>query len=67
MQPSEWNSKLQEAHTRWRNLETLYNEVTDPAVIDSLIYQMIVVEQEYDRLLHRMRTQPPTDSESLTP
>ena len=54
---------LQEARTQWRNLESIYNQVTDPAVIDSIIYQMIVAEQTYDRLLSRARAENITTQE----
>lgn len=46
---------LHEARTQWRNLESVYNQVTDPAVVDSIIHQMVVAEQTYDRLLARAR------------
>ena len=54
---------LQEARTQWRNLESIYNQVTDPAVIDSIIHQMIVAEQTYDRLLSRARSENITTQE----
>jgi len=54
---------LQEARTQWRNLESIYNQVTDPAVIDSIIHQMIVAEQTYDRLLSRARAENITTQE----
>ena len=54
---------LQEAKTQWRNLESIYNQVTDPAVIDSIIHQMIVAEQTYDRLLSRARAENITTQE----
>ena len=54
---------LQEARTQWRNLESIYNQVTDPAVIDSIIHQLIVAEQTYDRLLSRARAENITTQE----
>ena len=54
---------LQEARTQWRNLESIYNQVTDPTVIDSIIHQMIVAEQTYDRLLSRARAENITTQE----
>ena len=54
---------LQEARTQWRYLESIYNQVTDPAVIDSIIHQMIVAEQTYDRLLSRARAENITTQE----
>ncbi len=46
---------LRQANIYRQNLETLYNQVTDPAVVDSIIHQMIVAEQNYDKLLHKAR------------
>ena len=48
---------LQKARAQRNNLESIYNQVTDPAVIDSIIHQMIVAEQNYDRLLSRARAE----------
>ena len=48
---------LQEAQMHWHNLESIYNQVTDSAVLDSIIHQMIVAEQTYDRLLHKARAE----------
>ena len=48
---------LQEAKAQWNNLESIYNQVTDPAVVDSIIHQMIVAEQNYDKLLARARAE----------
>ena len=49
--------ELNEAKNQWQNLQSIYNEVTDPAVIDSVVHQMIVVEQRYDQLLRKAREQ----------
>ena len=49
--------ELNEAKNQWQNLQSIYNEVTDPAVIDSVIHQMIVVEQRYDQLMRKAREQ----------
>lgn len=57
---------LQNARIQWRNLESIYNEVTDPAVIDSIIHQMIVAEQNYDRLLARAKAEELTAQEIQT-
>ena len=46
---------LQKAKERKHNLESIYNEVTDAAVIDSIIHQLIVAEQNYNRLLQKAR------------
>ena len=48
---------LQEVKAQWNNLESIYNQVTDPAVVDSIIHQMIVAEQNYDKLLARARAE----------
>ena len=57
----ELKTALYEAHDRWKNLESVYNEVTDPAIIDSIIHQMIVAEQYYDRLLNKAREESLTE------
>jgi len=46
---------LQKAKEQKHNLESIYNEVTDAAVIDSIIHQLIVAEQNYNRLLQKVR------------
>ncbi len=48
---------LQEVRMQWVNLESVYNQVTDPAVLDSIIHQMIVAEQTYNRLLARAKAE----------
>ena len=48
---------LAEAQNRCRNLQSIYNEVTDPAEIDSIIHQMVVAERYYDRLLQQAKLQ----------
>ncbi len=51
----ELTTALQKAKERKQNLESIYNEVTEPTVIDSIIHQMIVAEENYDRLLQKAR------------
>lgn len=51
----ELTTALQKAKEQKQNLESLYNEVTDPVVIDSIIHQMLVAEQNYNRLLQKAR------------
>ena len=48
---------LQETRTQWSNLESIYNQVTDPVVLDSIIHQMLVAEQTYDKLWARARAE----------
>lgn len=48
---------LQKAKEQREHLESIYNEVTDSAVIDSIIHQMIVAEQNYDILLRKARAE----------
>ena len=48
---------LQEVRMQWVNLESVYNQVTDPAVLDSIIHPMIVAEQTYNRLLARAKAE----------
>ncbi len=51
----ELTTALQKVKEQKQNLESLYNEVTEPAVIDSIIHQMIVAEQNYNQLLQKAR------------
>lgn len=46
---------LQESKMQWENLESIYNEVTDPTIMDSIIHQIIVAEQTYNQLLQKAR------------
>jgi hypothetical protein len=41
-------------------MQNIYNEVSDPALIDSVIYQVMAAEQRYEYLLRLAK------SESLT-
>ena len=52
--------ELEDARWQWKNMQNIYNEVSDPALIDSVIYQVMAAEQRYEYLL-RLAT-----SESLT-
>ncbi|MBR4944195.1 MAG: DUF2508 family protein [Peptococcaceae bacterium] len=52
--------ELEEARKQWRNMQSVYNEVSDPALIDAVIYQVIAAERRYEYLLRLAK------SESLT-
>ncbi len=54
---------LRQANAYRQNLESLYNQVTDAAVMDSIIHQMIVAEQNYNQLLQRAKAQALTNEE----
>ena len=43
--------ELEEAKCQWKNMQNIYNEVSDPALIDAVIYQMIAAEHRYEYLL----------------
>lgn len=48
---------LENAKVQKENLESIYNQVTEPRVIDSIIHQIIVAEDNYNRLLEMAREQ----------
>ena len=52
--------ELEDARWQWKNMQNIYNEVSDPALIDSVIYQVMAAEQRYEYLLRLAK------SESLT-
>ena len=43
--------ELEEAKNQWRNAQSVYNEVSDPALIDAVIYQVMAAERRYEYLL----------------
>lgn len=43
--------ELEEARAQWRSMQSLYNEVSDPALIDAVIYQVMAAERRYEYLL----------------
>lgn len=43
--------ELEDARIQWKNMQTVYNEVSDPALIDTVIYQVMAAEQRYEYLL----------------
>ena len=52
--------ELEEARKQWRNMQSVYHDVSDPALIDAVIYQVIAAERRYEYLLRLAK------SESLT-
>ena len=42
--------ELEDARWQWKNMQNIYNEVSDPALIDSVIYQVMAAEQRYEYL-----------------
>jgi hypothetical protein len=52
--------ELEDARWQWKNMQNIYNEVSDPALIDSVIYQVMAAEHRYEYLLRLAK------SESLT-
>lgn len=52
--------ELEQAKTQWKNMQSVYNEVSDPALIDTVIYQVMAAERRYEYLLRMAK------SESLT-
>jgi hydroxyethylthiazole kinase-like sugar kinase family protein len=52
--------ELEEAKDQWRNAQSIYNEVSDPALLDTVIYQVLAAERRYEYLLRLAK------SESLT-
>ncbi len=53
-------SELEDARWQWKNMQSIYNEVSDPALIDTVIYQVMAAEQRYEYLLRLAK------NESLT-
>ena len=53
-------SELEDARWQWKNMQSIYNEVSDPALNDTVIYQVMAAEQRYEYLLRLAK------SESLT-
>ena len=53
-------AKVEEAKEQWKNMQSVYNEVSDPALIDAVIYQVMAAERRYEYLLRLAK------SESLT-
>lgn len=43
--------ELEEARNQWHNAQSVYNEVSDPALIDAVIYQVMAAERRYEYLL----------------
>ena len=39
--------ELEDAKTQWKNMQSIYNEVSDPALIDTVIYQVMAAERRY--------------------
>lgn len=52
--------ELEDAKCQWKNMQSIYNEVSDPALIDAVIYQVMAAERRYEYLLRLAK------SESLT-
>lgn len=52
--------ELEAAKKQWKNIQNVYNEVSDPALIDAVIYQAMAAERRYEYLLRLAK------SESLT-
>ena len=45
--------ELEEAKNQWRNAQSVYNEVSDPAVI----YQVMAAERRYEYLLRLAKSE----------
>lgn len=43
--------QINEAKTQWQNLQSVYNEVSDPRVVEHIILQMQAAESRYGYLL----------------
>lgn len=43
--------EIEEAKQQWKNMQNIYNELQDPGLIESVIYQMIATERKYEYLL----------------
>ena len=49
--------ELEDARWQWKNMQNIYNEVSDPALIDSVIYQVMAAEQRYEYLLRLAKSE----------
>lgn len=49
--------ELEEARDQWRNLQNVYNEVSDPGLIDAVIYQTMAAERRYEYLLRLAKSE----------
>ena len=49
--------ELEDARWQWKNMQNIYNEVSDPALIHSVIYQVMAAEQRYEYLLRLAKSE----------
>ena len=49
--------ELEDAKTQWKNMQSIYNEVSDPALIDTVIYQVMAAERRYEYLLRLAKSE----------
>lgn len=49
--------ELEEARDQWRNMQSIYNEVSDPALIDTVIFQVMAAERRYEYLLRLAKSE----------
>ena len=49
--------ELEDARWQWKNMQNIYNEVSDPALFDSVIYQVMAAEQRYEYLLRLAKSE----------
>lgn len=49
--------ELEDARWQWKNMQNIYNEVSDPALIDSVIYQVMAAERRYEYLLRLAKSE----------
>ncbi len=49
--------ELEEARDQWRNMQSIYNEVCDPALVDAVIYQVMAAERRYEYLLRLAKSE----------
>ncbi len=45
------------SQNQWRNAQSVYNEVSDPALIDAVIYQVMAAERRYEYLLRLAKSE----------
>lgn len=43
--------EIDQALDQWQNMQTIYNEVNDPLLVETVIHQLIAAERRYDYLL----------------
>ena len=60
----EWNDQriVDEARREWEMAANLFEEVTDPELVDYAVYNLRAAEKKYIYHLNRLRTLPPRAS-----